>query len=595
MKTCVKNLFRLPASLVVLTMLMATSLYAAPVKPPTLTFTAPKTGAKWSNEVYTVTGTITKGSAAVANVFVSVNAGGWGTASLSNTTWRASIILALGLNTISAYAVDTNGVPSKTNTVTLTYIYAPPVLTITAPKTGADWSNEEYNVTGTVTPISAPVAKVFISDNAGGWDEATVSNATWNAQIELTAGTNTIAAYAVDTNGAASKTNTVKFIYLVPFTLSTVGEGTVSPNYSNALLVAGARYTMKATPAKGFGFYFWDVGGVMSNSATVGFTMANHLAATANFKDITPPTLAITAPKAGGKFTNSTIQVTGTASDNVGVTYVAAQINGSGWNPATGTSNWSVTLPITVGSNTVEAVAQDAAGNYSNTNTVSIVGYAPPGPPQPYWAPLSISNSLITLSSFTTPPMYLSFGGSSFSFADTNNDGDAGGGIYGYVATATNYGLAQLTFFSLPALGNVSLLDLVFTDVNTGYYTNGYNLDTGTFSIALNPARLLPTNWLGQKFTFHAGKGVSKLTLSASGSTFNLSLGSTPYFGSYTVTEYSPIAAYLKFDSGNAVTGVTTVFLLQLSYTANGEGIYNVYETVNGVYTRSYLGPFTSP
>ena len=580
----------------VLAMLMTTSLFGATVTPPTLTITAPKTGAKWSNEFYTVTGTITKGSAPITLVSVANNAGGWKPATISNTTWRASITLTLGTNHIAAYAVDTNGVSSKTNTVSLTYIYAPPAITITAPKTGAKWSNDVYNVTGTVIPISGGLANVFVSDKAGEWDAATISNTTWNAQLELTAGTNLIAAYAVDTNGVSSKTNTVTLVYLVPLTLNIVGKGTVSPNYSNAWLVAGAHYTMKATAATGFGFYFWDVGGVMTNSATVNFTMANHLVATVHFRDIAPPTLTITAPKAGGKFTNYVIKVTGTASDNAGVTSVAVQINGSGWVSASGTTNWSASLPMTTGNNTVEAVAQDAAGNISKTNTVSFVGYAPSAPPQPNWAPLFITNSLITLTSFTTPPIFWSCGGSTFSFADTNNNGDAGVGTYGYQATATNYGLAQLNFLNPPPVGgSQTLIDLVFTDFNTGIYTNGVNLDTGTFAITLNPTRLLPTNWLGQKFTFHFGSGVSKLTLSATGNTFNLSLGSTPYFGSYTVKEESPVAAFLSFTSSNPITLDTTVFILQISYTANGKGIYNVYETVNGIYTTSYLGVFTSP
>ena len=593
MKSIFTNLFPKSASFVVLAMLTATSLFGATVKPPTLTITAPKTGAKWSNEVYTVTGTVAKGSTNVSKVFISVNNGGWSTASLSNTTWRAQIILALGLNTISAYVVDINGVASKTNIVTLTYIYAPPVLTITAPKTGADWSNGVYNVTGTVTAISASIANVFISVNVGKSGPATISSASWHAQIELTAGTNTIAAWAVDTNGVASKTNLVKLIYLVPLTLSVVGEGTVSPNYSNAFLVVGSHYTMKAKAAKGFGFYFWDIGGFMTNSATVGFTMVSDLLATAHFKDIAPPTIIITAPKSREKFTNSTIQVTGTASDNVGVTGVEVQINGGGWVLASGTSNWSAVLPMIIGNNTVEAVALDAAGNISKTNTVSFLGLPEP---QPDWAPLSLTNTLITLSSFTTPEIYLSCGSNTFSFADTNNDGDAGVGTYVYQATATNYGLAQLTFLNPPpAAGNMPFLDLVFTDFNTGYYTNGYNSDTGTFSITLNPARLLPTHWSGQKFTFHFGDAVSTLDLSASGSNFNLKLGSTPYFGSYTVTEDSPVAAYLAFTSGNATTGDTTVFLLQISYTAKGKGLYNVYEYVNGIFTHFYLGDFTSP
>ena len=117
MKSIFTNLFPKSASIVVLAMLTTTSLFGATVKAPTLTITAPKTAAKWSNEVYTVTGTVAKGSTNVSKVFISINNGGWNTASLSNTTWRAQIILALGLNTISAYAVDINGVASKTNIV----------------------------------------------------------------------------------------------------------------------------------------------------------------------------------------------------------------------------------------------------------------------------------------------------------------------------------------------------------------------------------------------------------------------------------------------------------------------------------------------
>jgi hypothetical protein len=332
----------------------------------------------------------------------------------------------------------------------------------------------------------------------------------------------------------------------------------------------------------------------MTNSSSVSFTMANHLVATANFKDITPPTIAITAPKSGGKFTNSTILVTGTASDNLGVTDVEVQINGGGWVSASGTANWAAAVPMNTGNNTVEAVALDAAGNVSKTNSVSFIGFAPA---QQFWAPLSLSNAVITLSSFTTPPMYLSCGGNTFSFADTNDDGDAGVGTYGYAATATNYGLAQLNFLNPPPVAaSETFLDLVFTDYNTGYYTNGFNLDTGTFSIAINPARLAPTNWSGLSFTFHEGKAVSKLALSKTGSTFNLTLGSVPYFGTYhVVSANGPVAAYLDFVSDNATTGDETVFLLQISYTAKGQGIYNVYETVNTVFTRFYRGPFSSP
>ena len=72
--------------------------------------------------------------------------------------------------------------------------------------------------------------------------------------------------------------------------------------------------------------------------------------------------------------------MTGTASDNVGGTGVEVQINGGGWVPASGTSNWSAVLPMIIGNNTVEAVALDAAGNISKTTLVSFLGLPEPQP-----------------------------------------------------------------------------------------------------------------------------------------------------------------------------------------------------------------------
>jgi len=598
MKTCVKNLYLSPATLVISAMMLATSMFAAPVKPPSLTVTAPKTGAKWSNEVYSAAGTVTKGSAGIANVFVSVNAGGWTPATRSNATWKAQIILALGNNTFSAYAVDTNGVPSETNTATITYIYAPPLVSITAPKTGAKWSNDVYAVTGTVTPVSAGISGVFVSDNDGGWNTAQRSNTNWNEEISLTAGSNSIAAYAVDTNGVASKTNTVTLIY-VPraiLTLNIVGEGTVSPDYSNSLLTVGGHYTMTATPAKGFGFYFWNVGGSMTSSETVKFTMASNLVITANFKDITPPMVTITSPKAGGKYTNTVIQVAGTASDNVGVTDVEVLINGGDWVTASGTSNWVASLPMNTGNNTVEAVALDAAGNVSKTNTVNFLGEAPA---QQFWAPPSLTNSLVKLLPFGGSQIELSFGATMFNWSDTNSTfdyADAGVGHYEYQEISTNFILAQLSFNGPPIVnGNTVDVAFLFTNFDTGIYTNYFNLETGSFSIATGVTSLLPTTWGGLQFTIsEAKKVIGVLHLSKVGTyVLNPTNGDT-VSGTFNATDFGPMGAFLTFES-TLTTGETLAYYLQLTYTAQGKGMYTAYEYSDGSFFRLYQGTFTSP
>jgi hypothetical protein len=101
----------------------------------------------------------------------------------------------------------------------------------------------------------------------------------------------------------------------------------------------------------------------------------------ANFLDVTKPTLAITAPTAGKHMTNAMATVIGTASDNWKVSAVWYQLTNailtSGtWNLATTTNNytnWTTTVTLAVGTNTVKAYAVDLGGNYSTTSSVSVL------------------------------------------------------------------------------------------------------------------------------------------------------------------------------------------------------------------------------
>jgi hypothetical protein len=79
--------------------------------------------------------------------------------------------------------------------------------------------------------------------------------------------------------------------------------------------------------------------------------------------------------------TNAMANVIGTASDNWKVSAVWYQLtNGiltSGtWNLATTTNNytnWTTTVTLAVGTNTVKAYAVDLGGNYSTTSSVSVL------------------------------------------------------------------------------------------------------------------------------------------------------------------------------------------------------------------------------
>ena len=101
--------------------------------------------------------------------------------------------------------------------------------------------------------------------------------------------------------------------------------------------------------------------------------------------DITPPTIAITSPTTGPAYTNSTatINLSGTASDNVGVTLVTWQNYSGGLGVATGTNSWNITgIPLQTGENDIIVTAWDAAGNSTPTTlTVTKVVVTQP-PPQ---------------------------------------------------------------------------------------------------------------------------------------------------------------------------------------------------------------------
>ena len=96
--------------------------------------------------------------------------------------------------------------------------------------------------------------------------------------------------------------------------------------------------------------------------------------------DSSPPILAINSPADNQSVSTNQLSVSGTATDNVGVTSVEVKTNSNSWIPATlaGTS-WTATVLLTEGSNTVFARARDAAGNYSAVKFINLT-YEQPRP-----------------------------------------------------------------------------------------------------------------------------------------------------------------------------------------------------------------------
>jgi hypothetical protein len=160
-----------------------------------------------------------------------------------------------------------------------------PVLTIVSPLTHTRVSNNVVVIKGTVMD-NGLVSAVWYQDNDGAWSKAT-GTVSWTTAITLIGGTNTLRAYAQDTAGNLSATNTVSVVYVVtaPLVVQTTGLGTLSPNYSNAVLEIGRSFTMTAKPGAGSVFSNWvdGAGSLLTNGVALKFVMQSNLVLRANF------------------------------------------------------------------------------------------------------------------------------------------------------------------------------------------------------------------------------------------------------------------------------------------------------------------------
>jgi len=113
------------------------------------------------------------------------------------------------------YAYDTAGniIGISTNTITLDTNSL--LLVITSPVQNAQLPNTTTATAGTTTGNgNVQVAGVYYQLNASGWVAATSANnwGNWSGQVTLPTGTNTLSAYAVDTSGAVSLTNSITVV-----------------------------------------------------------------------------------------------------------------------------------------------------------------------------------------------------------------------------------------------------------------------------------------------------------------------------------------------------------------------------------------------
>jgi hypothetical protein len=116
------------------------------------------------------------------------------------------------------------------------------------------------------------------------------------------------------------------------------------------------------------------------------FLVALVAARSPHAADHKKPTITITTPTTATTYatTATPLTVGGTASDNVGVTSVTWVNAAGGSGTATGTTTWSASIALTLGTNLITVTAHDAAGN-TGTDALTVTRMTQPGPITVEW------------------------------------------------------------------------------------------------------------------------------------------------------------------------------------------------------------------
>jgi hypothetical protein len=166
----------------------------------------------------------------------------------------------------------------------------------------------------------------------------------------------------VDTLGVNVKTN--------PFRCQWYFDGAPLNKDTNlSLLLAPARWTNN-------GSYYL----VISNT----YGSATSGPATLTVEEIAKPTVVIKTPAANTVTNVSTVTVTGTAADSIGVLQVQVEVGTNGFQVASGLTNWSIPVTLAPGANVISARSVNLSSNLSvvakRTIKYELATPSPPGP-----------------------------------------------------------------------------------------------------------------------------------------------------------------------------------------------------------------------
>ncbi|UCD85447.1 MAG: hypothetical protein JSU92_04440, partial [Deltaproteobacteria bacterium] len=358
---------------------------------PAVTITLPVAGSTLDSTTVEV-----KGTAADANGIdrVEVN----GEVASGGVSWVVSVAgLAEGLNTLTATAWDNAGNWSSTSIQVFIDSTPPDPPTITSPLSGPTSDNTPL-VLGTVALADAG-STVEIYEGMMLWGSTQAVGTNFSLTLPALAdGSHILTAKAIDGAGNKSGPSAGVTIFVdtrepdveisTPASGSIYGtdcvvvSGSVTDLPPSSGLDAGVVTAGVVTASISGQTWTVTVCGLSEGSVTIDATYRDlagneGVSAPVNITvDTTPPTVSITEPTDGWTFIETTIVVTGSASD-AATDIDRVEVNSQ---TAFGTDNWMIMVSgLTQGPNPITAIAWDVAGNQSTPTVISVfVDTVPP-------------------------------------------------------------------------------------------------------------------------------------------------------------------------------------------------------------------------
>jgi hypothetical protein len=299
------------------------------------------------------------------------------------------------------------------------------------------------------------------------------------------------------------------------------------------------------------------------------------------------PQLTVASPKSGQTMSNAFLLLKGTVTDKVAVDCVCYQLNTNSWTlatPSNSWSNWTASVTLNPGTNTISAYALDASGTFSPTNTVKFV-YVVTGALQVTLSPPAavsdgaqwrvdveaFHDSGVTVSNLLAGNHTLSFKSVS-GFATPSNQAVSIAGSQVTLATGAYRDTNRPTLTILSPTANLRVSNAVFTV--TGKAADNVTVSNVLYQLNNDGwSNAVPTNhWTNWTATVTPAPGSNTLQAYAVDTSANYSLTNTVHF------TYIPSATLtVKTNGLGSVTPIDNGKLLAIgtNYTLNASPGHN--------------------